>query len=118
MRLKGIETKRNLAAGRYACTPRVSSKWAHFDGQNRNAERGPMEVRGRFENAFRNAPIGMAPIDMDGRWLPVNDALCRITGYAESELKTSTLSSLPHPDDIDLDVSLLRQLLDGKAPIY
>jgi diguanylate cyclase (GGDEF)-like protein/PAS domain S-box-containing protein len=75
-------------------------------------------VRGLFENAFSNAPIGMALIDMDGRWLQVNNALCRITGYAESELKAKTLGSLIHPDDIDLDLSLSRQLLDGKVPSY
>jgi PAS domain S-box-containing protein len=75
-------------------------------------------VQGLFENAFSNAPIGMALIDMDGRWLQVNNALCRITGYAESELKAKTLRSLIHPDDIDPDVSLSRQLLDGKVPSY
>jgi diguanylate cyclase (GGDEF)-like protein/PAS domain S-box-containing protein len=77
-----------------------------------------MEVHRRFENAFSNAPIGMALLDMDGCWLQVNDALCRITGHAESELKARTLSSLTHPDDIDLDVSLSQQLLDGKVPSY
>ena len=41
------------------------------------AEQGLREVRERFESAFANAPIGMALVDMDGRWLQVNDALCR-----------------------------------------
>lgn len=118
MGLKGMETKRNFAAGRSASLPRVSSIRAHFDEQRRDAGRSPMEVRVRFENAFSNAPIGMALIDMDGRWLLVNDALCRITGHAESELKARTLCSLTHPDDIDLDASLSRQLLDGKVPSY
>jgi PAS domain S-box-containing protein len=60
----------------------------------------------------------MALIDMDDRWLHVNNALCRITGYPERELTEKTPKSLTHPDDIDLDVSLSRQLLDGKVPSY
>ena len=90
----------------------------HLDKHGRDAELSLREVRGQFESAFSNAPIGMALVDMDGRWLQVNNALCRITGHAERELKAKTLRSLTHPDDIDLDVSLLRQLLDGRIPSY
>jgi diguanylate cyclase (GGDEF)-like protein/PAS domain S-box-containing protein len=77
-----------------------------------------VKVRGRFENAFSNAPIGMALIDMHGRWLQVNNALCRISGHTERELKAKTLQSLTHPDDLDLDAPLLRQLFDGEISNY
>ena len=70
----------------------------------REAERGLREVRERFKSAFDNAPIGMALIAMDDRWLQVNDALCRITGHTEDALKATTLRALTHPDDIDLDL--------------
>ena len=66
------------------------------------------EARERFESAFGNAPIGMALIDMAGRWLQVNNALCRITGHSESELLAASLRSLTHPDDLDLDAPLLQ----------
>ncbi|MHC4235168.1 MAG: putative bifunctional diguanylate cyclase/phosphodiesterase [Planctomycetota bacterium] len=72
----------------------------------------------RFKSAFNSAPIGMALISMDGRWLQVNDALCRITGYAEEELKATTLPALTHPDDIDLDEHNLEQLVSGQIPSY
>jgi diguanylate cyclase (GGDEF)-like protein/PAS domain S-box-containing protein len=60
----------------------------------------------------------MALIDMNGCWLQVNNALCRITGRTEIELKTKTLWSLTHPDDVDLDVLLSQQLLDGEISSY
>ena len=60
----------------------------------------------------------MALIDMNGRWLHVNNALCRITGYEERELKAKTLQSFTHPDDIEIDVPSLRQLLDGEISSY
>jgi diguanylate cyclase (GGDEF)-like protein/PAS domain S-box-containing protein len=81
-------------------------------------ERGLREVRERFESAFDNAPIGMALVAMDGRWLQVNDALCRITGHTEEALKATTLRAMTHPDDVDLDEQSLRQLLAGQIPSY
>ncbi len=84
----------------------------------REVERGLREVRERFESAFDNAPIGMAMIAMDDRWLQVNDALCRITGRTEQELKATTLRALTHPDDVEIDAQDLIQLLAGHIPSY
>ena len=80
------------------------------------AEPGPQEAQTRFEAAFNSAPIGMALVDMDGRWLQVNDALCRITGHTRNEFKATTLRSITYPDDVDRDADVMRDLLDGKIP--
>lgn len=84
----------------------------------REAERGLREVRERFKSAFDHAPIGMALIAMDDRWLQVNAALCRITGHTEAALKATTLRAITHPDDIELDTQSMRQLLAGQIPSY
>jgi len=76
------------------------------------------EVQQRFESAFDNAPIGMALIAMDDRWLQVNDAMCRITGHTEKELKATTLREITHPDDLDLDARSVEQLLAGQVVSY
>jgi diguanylate cyclase len=76
------------------------------------------ETRERFASAFGKAPIGMALIDLHGGWLQVNDALCRITGYTERELRLATLQSLTHPEDVDIDQSLHVQLLADQIPNY
>ena len=44
------------------------------------------EATERFERAFEQAPIGMALVGLDGAWMKVNQVLCQITGYSESEL--------------------------------
>ena len=49
--------------------------------------------------AFEDAAVGMALVAVDGRWLRVNDALCRIVGYSRSELLTRTRQDITHPDD-------------------
>ena len=84
----------------------------------RKTERELREVWGRFESAFDNAPIGMALIAMDGRWLQVNDALCRITGRTAEALKATTLSAITHVDDVDIDARSLEQLLAGQLRSY
>ena len=86
--------------------------------ERRAAEQGLHEVDARFETAFAHAPIGMALVDMEGRWLQVNDALCRITGHTRVELLATTLRKLTHPEDVDLDADSLRELLAGRIPSY
>ena len=79
-------------------------------------DRGVSEDQARFESAFTSAPIGMALIDMGGRWLQVNNAFCRITGHTRDELRATTLESITHCDDVDRDAESMRELLDGKIP--
>ncbi|MBP1599448.1 MAG: diguanylate cyclase with and sensor, partial [Acidobacteria bacterium] len=69
----------------------------------KDSEPSLKETRERFESAFGNAPIGMALVDLDGCWFQVNDALCRITGYSECELRATTPRTLTHPDDLEMD---------------
>jgi diguanylate cyclase (GGDEF)-like protein/PAS domain S-box-containing protein len=94
------------------------SERERLETKARRVERGLREVRERFESAFDNAPIGMALIAMDDRWLQVNDALCRITGHSGEQLKATTLRAMTHPDDVDLDAQSLGQLLAGQIPSY
>ncbi|MBI5041601.1 MAG: PAS domain S-box protein, partial [Gammaproteobacteria bacterium] len=54
----------------------------------------------RFTRAFETAPQGMALLDLNGRWLDANDALCRLIGYTRDELRALTLSTLTHPNDV------------------
>jgi diguanylate cyclase (GGDEF)-like protein/PAS domain S-box-containing protein len=118
MELKGMEARRDLAAFNMHQPFQISAGHAHLDRHRREAAHSLGRVSGHFESAFSNAPIGMALIGMNGRLLHVNHALCRITGHEESELKAKTLQSFTHPDDIDLDLPLFRQLLNGEIFSY
>jgi diguanylate cyclase (GGDEF)-like protein/PAS domain S-box-containing protein len=89
-----------------------------LESERRAAERGLHEVNARFESAFANAPIGMALVDVVGRCLQVNDALCRITGHTRPALEATTLRALTHPEDVDVDADSLRELLGGRIPSY
>lgn len=65
----------------------------------------------QFENAFNHAPIGMALVRLDGTFLRVNEAFCRIVGYGSSGLKNLHFNALTHPDDISLGTVEIERLI-------
>jgi diguanylate cyclase (GGDEF)-like protein/PAS domain S-box-containing protein len=71
-----------------------------------------------FETAFAQAPIGMALVGLDGRWMKVNRAVCEITGWTEAELLQRTFQDITHPDDLDADLAHLQRLLAGQSTGY
>lgn len=72
----------------------------------------------RFRKTFEHAPIGMALIAPDGRWLDTNRALSELLGYSEAELRATTFQALTHPDDVATDVANVHRLLRGEVPSY
>ncbi|GAB3991051.1 sensor histidine kinase [Nocardioides marmoraquaticus] len=65
-----------------------------------------------------NAPIGQAIVDLDGHWRTVNPALAALTGYTPEQLLGMTFQDITHPDDLDLDLDLLRRLLEREIDSY
>ena len=76
------------------------------------------ESEERFRLAFEEAPIGMALVGLDGRFLRGNRALCAIVGYGPDELVARTFHEITHPDDVDIDDALARKLASGEIPSY
>src|SRR5438046_594672 len=59
------------------------------------------ESEERFRLTIDEAPIGIALVSLDTRFVRVNRVLCEILGYTASELTTLTVRDITHPDDID-----------------
>ena len=76
------------------------------------------ESEERFRSAFDHAPIGMALVAPDGRWLQVNKVLCDIAGYSENEFKGMTLQAITHPDDLGDFLARLNEVVDGQIPTH
>jgi len=73
------------------------------------------EAEELFRRAFEDAPIGMGILNMEGRWIRVNHALCELTGYSEDELLRKAFSDITHPDDLELDLAAGVPLLSGET---
>lgn len=76
------------------------------------------ESREQFTSAFRDAAIGMALVGTDGHWLQVNRALCDIVGYTEQELLATNFQAITHPDDLEMDLAYVKQMLAGEISTY
>ena len=72
----------------------------------------------QFRLTFEIAPIGMAIVAVDGRFLRVNQALCAITGYAEGELLRRTLADITYAGDLAEQRALDQLLLKGQLPFF
>ena len=72
----------------------------------------------RFRRTLEYAPIGMATLSLDGRFVQVNQVLCAIVGYAKEELEGLTFQQITAPEDLDLDLDNVRQLIAGTIAAY
>jgi PAS domain S-box-containing protein len=84
----------------------------------KHAEEARRNAQERFELVFEQAPIGMALMTPDGRWVRINHALLQITGYGEEELHGKSLGEITHPDDLSGDSEHLRRLMAGEIREY
>ena len=63
---------------------------------------------------MRHAPHGMALVTADGRFLEVNEALCRMLGRDEATLRQLKLSDVTHPDDLAETFQLVQEMVAGQ----
>ncbi len=84
----------------------------------RRADFSRRQARQRFAGAFANAPIGMALVSLEGRFVDVNPALCDLLGRSREELGRTTFQELTHPEDLEADLSLLEDLMAGRIERY
>ncbi|HEY5189728.1 MAG TPA: PAS domain S-box protein, partial [Solirubrobacteraceae bacterium] len=64
--------------------------------------------------AFARSPSGMTISAVDGRWLWVNDAYCRMLGYESAELLRVSHRDVTHPDDVGGDNEFVADALAGQ----
>ncbi len=83
---------------------------------------GALEALSRSEAQFRSvidlAPVGMALLDRDGRFVRVNEALCRFTGYGEDELCGSLLQDVAAPDTAAVSPGVMTALMTEALLVY
>ena len=71
-----------------------------------------------FRTIFDHAPVGMARVGLDGRWLEVNQRVCDITGYSRDELLASDWQTITHPDDLADNLDVLSKFIAGESQSF
>lgn len=86
--------------------------------QQQSVTRALLDSEGRFRNILEHAPIGMAVVALNGKFLQVNHALCEMTGYSRDELKKFSFQDITHPDDLETDLAYANELLKSQRASY
>lgn len=76
------------------------------------------ESEKRFRNTFAGAATGMVVTTVEGRYVDVNAAYCRMLGYTEQELYGIDFNSLVHPDDRGEYRAQFLELQEGRRNSY
>ena len=67
-----------------------------------------------LRSAFDRSPSGMTVSSLEGRWLWVNDAYCRMLGYARAELLGISHREVTYLDDVGADRVFIAAVLKGE----
>ncbi|MFA5884116.1 MAG: PAS domain S-box protein [Acidimicrobiia bacterium] len=73
---------------------------------------------GLFHLAMERSAVGMCLVGPDGTFRAVNAALCEMLGRPREELVTCTWQELTHPDDLESDLTLVADVLEGRRDHY
>jgi diguanylate cyclase (GGDEF)-like protein/PAS domain S-box-containing protein len=65
------------------------------------------------QGAFDDPAIGMAVVSVDGSWLQVNEALCKLLGYSEQKLRATSFQRLTHAEDLSHVQSSIERVVEG-----
>ncbi|MBD0386910.1 MAG: PAS domain S-box protein [Nostoc sp. C3-bin3] len=108
----------NKVEQRTAELKRINQSLQAEISERQRIEQALRESEQRFRAAFHQAAVGIAHVDIDGRWLLVNQRLCDIVGYTLEELQLLTFQDITHPDDLNADLKYVDQVLADKIQTY
>lgn len=84
----------------------------------KQAEKALRESEQRFRATFDQAAVGIAHVDLDGKFLRINQKFCDLVGYTQEEMLTHSLQDITHPDDLEVDLADVHQVLSGEIQMY
>ncbi|EAY31865.1 sensory box histidine kinase [Microscilla marina ATCC 23134] len=72
----------------------------------------------KFRAAFNQAAIGMALVNMQGKFLRVNRCFCQMLGYSRKELLSLDLTAITHSDDVAKELKQFQEMKHGRRRKY
>ncbi|RKI38396.1 PAS domain S-box protein [Corallococcus sp. AB004] len=91
---------------------------SRLDASRRRAEDVLRLSEERFRTSFDGAPTGMALVDLQGRFLHVNAALCELVGYSREELISRSFQDLTVPEDLSVDQENAARMRRGEIDSF
>ena len=67
---------------------------------------------------FQNAGLGIAIVDINGIHIEINNFLAKMLGYSRRYLLKKHFKVFTHPEDVENDIRLFKQLVSGEKRSY
>ncbi|MHC5598635.1 MAG: PAS domain S-box protein [Nostoc sp.] len=67
---------------------------------------------------FNQAAVGIKLETLDGHFLKANQTLCEILGYSQEEILNKIYKFITHPEDIQVHLNKLQQLIAGEVETF
>jgi PAS domain S-box-containing protein len=83
--------------------------------ERKQAEEALRESKEQFRAIFDRSAMGIGLTDLDGRILSANPALLQMLRYGEGELTGKSVLELTHPEDVEKERKLFRQLKEEEG---
>jgi diguanylate cyclase (GGDEF)-like protein/PAS domain S-box-containing protein len=82
------------------------------------SKRAELDALGLYRTIFEGASIGILRVETDGRMVEANPAVVQMLGYSAAELAEMDLRRYTHPDDVERNLALLKELMAGERDSY
>jgi diguanylate cyclase (GGDEF)-like protein/PAS domain S-box-containing protein len=82
------------------------------------SRRSESEALRRYNTIFAGTSMGILRADEEGRLIEANPAVEQMLGYTAAELLTMEFAEYTHPDDVDENVRLFHEIMDGTRDAY
>ena len=76
------------------------------------------ESEERFRLTFEHAPVGVAHVALDGRWIRANQKVTELLGYSRDELYRSIFPDVTYADDLEHNLRQCARMLAGEIDTY
>ncbi len=88
-----------------------------LEAERRRIEQAWQQSANHFRQIFELAPNGIALVDLQGRFIQVNEAFAQIVGHTPEELKYRQQLDMLHPEDVSQLLGANEALLVGKVSV-
>jgi PAS domain S-box-containing protein len=86
--------------------------------ERKQAEEELIQSEIKFHSIFDNSPVGSVIVGLDNRFIRCNSAFCNFLGYSENELIGKTIADITYPEDLELGMKELNQIVEGKIDSF
>ena len=76
------------------------------------------ESESKFRKLYEEGPFGMAFVNKEFMYMTSNQTYIEMFGYSEEELQHMTFKDITHPDDVNIDIPFIQQLIRQEIPVY